>query len=120
MTPYNIPNICQIMEKKASLHREKEEDNFFIEIISKVMYIKSGPKYQLVPCGVVGNTVGFHPATPGSIPGKELLFFVFIFFFFFFTVSLSEEWDLCSFSGSSLCSSRRLQFLRAPLSMASS
>ena len=34
------------------------------------------------PCGVVGNTVGFHPATPGSIPGKGalLLFFFFLLF----------------------------------------
>ena len=31
--------------------------------------------FHKFPCGVVGNTVGFHPATPGSIPGKGALFF---------------------------------------------
>ena len=35
--------------------------------------------FHKFPCGVVGNTVGFHPATPGSIPGKGAFFFFFTF-----------------------------------------
>ena len=37
------------------------------------------PSHSTFPCGVVGNTVGSHPATPGSIPGKGDLIFSFFF-----------------------------------------
>ena len=42
-----------------------------------------------IPCGVVGNTVGFHPATPGSIPGKGD--FCFIVCLFHFAKSLANR-----------------------------
>ena len=49
----------------------------FVDLLCrKSRFESSGNLTQPFPCGVVGNTVGSHPATPGSIPGKgDFIFF---------------------------------------------